>query len=181
MPYEPTSHVLGESMSIDQRTLRDALGLFATGVTVITTRSGAGEAVGITANSFNSVSLDPALVLWSIGTGSKSLSAFENTGHFAVHILGEVQVDLSQKFATSGANKFANLEIENGIGAVPLLSNCAARLECSVFDRIEAGDHVIYIGKVERLVHDITQRPLIYHGGQYTSLANQTAALASKV
>lgn len=168
-------------MSIDQRTLRDALGLFVTGVTVITTRSASGEAVGITANSFNSVSLDPALVLWSIGTKSRSLAAFETANHFAVHILGESQIGLSQTFATSGADKFASLEVTNGLGNVPLLNGCAARLECSIFDRLPAGDHVIYLGEVERLVHDPAQRPLVYHGGQYASLSDQDAPITSKV
>lgn len=162
-------------MSIDQRDLRNALGLFVTGVTVITTRSASGEATGITANSFNSVSLDPALVLWSIGTKSRSLAAFQSSDHFAVHILGEAQIELSKTFARSGVDKFAGLEIETGIGGVPLLSGCAARLECSIFNRLPAGDHVIYLGEVERLVHDPAQRPLVYHGGQYASLSDTEA------
>lgn len=168
-------------MSIDQRTLRDALGLFVTGVTVITTRAASGEAVGITANSFNSVSLNPALVLWSIGTKSKSLAAFETANHFAVHILGEAQIDLSRTFATSGIDKFANLNVTNGLGHVPLLDGCAARLECSIFSRVQAGDHVIYLGEVERLMYDPAQKPLVYHGGQYASLSDQDTPIASKV
>ncbi|WOR16307.1 flavin reductase family protein [Hyphomonas sp. FCG-A18] len=160
-------------MSFDQRVLRDALGLFVTGVTVITTKGIDGESVGLTANSFNSVSLDPPLVLWSIGTRSKSLPAFAQADHFAVHILGENQIELSQRFARSGADKFASLPVTKGIGDVPLLEGCAARLECSIYDRHAAGDHVIYLGEVQRLVHNQNARPLVYHGGQYAELADK--------
>jgi len=160
-------------MSFDKRVLRDALGLFVTGVTVITTKGIDGKPTGLTANSFNSVSLDPPLVLWSIGAHSKSLPAFAAANHFAVHILGENQIELSQRFAQSGIDKFASLPITEGIGDVPLLEGCAARLECSIYDRHAAGDHVIYLGEVQRLVHNQNARPLVYHGGQYAELADK--------
>ena len=160
-------------MSFDQRVLRDALGLFVTGVTIITTTGADGQPVGLTANSFNSVSLDPPLVLWSIGAHSRSLTAFAEANHFAVHILGEEQIELSQRFARSGADKFASLPVSKGLGGVPLLEGCAARLECSIYDRHSAGDHVIYLGEVQRLVHNQNARPLVYHGGQYAELADK--------
>jgi len=160
-------------MTLDSRTLRDTLGLFVTGVTVITTQTSAGERIGITANSFNSVSLDPPLVLWSIAHTSRCLEAFEAARFFAVHILRGDQVALSQAFAQSGTNKFAGLETLAGLGSVPLLPDCAAHLECSIFGRHPAGDHSIYVAKVERLQSDATARPLVYHGGRYATLADQ--------
>lgn len=160
-------------MTFDLRLLRDTLGLFVTGVTIITTVSEDGEHVGITANSFNSVSLDPPLVLWSVATASRSVAIFERAQHFAVHILRDDQVELSKRFAVSAENKFSDLKVNSGLGGVPLLPDCAARLECSLFGRHPAGDHVIYIAQVERLQSDQHARPLVYHGGNYATLADQ--------
>ena len=160
-------------MTFDTRSLRDTLGLFVTGVTIITTLTESGERVGITANSFNSVSLDPPLVLWSIGLKSRSLDAFEAATHFAVHILREDQADLSQRFARSGGEKFDGLDTHSGLGNAPLLHDAAATLECSIFSRHAAGDHHIYVAKVERLTSDPLARPLVYHGGRYAALADQ--------
>ena len=161
-------------MTFDPRTLRDTLGLFVTGVTIITTQTECGEQVGITANSFNSVSLDPPLVLWSIALTSRSLEAFEAASNFAVHILRDDQARLSQTFAKSGTDKFTEIETTSGFGNVPLLPDCAARLECSLYGRHPAGDHIIYVARVERLQSDASARPLVYHGGQYAALADQT-------
>lgn len=161
-------------MSFNQREFRDTLAQFVTGVTVITTRDTSGSPAGITANSFNSVSLDPPLILWSIGRDANSLAAFESATHFAVHILSEDQVDLSTRFATVGADKFTGLKTQAGLGDVPLIDHAVARLECSVFERVPAGDHIIYIGKVERLQLDRTKSPLVYHSGDYAKL--QSAA-----
>ncbi len=160
-------------MTVTPETLRDTLGLFVTGVTVITTQAPSGERVGITANSFNSVSLDPPLILWSIANTSLSLPAFEAANNFAVHILRDDQAALSQRFARSGADKFSALETSLGLGDTPLLPDCAALLECSIYGRHPAGDHVIYIARVERMQSDRTARPLVYHGGQYATLADQ--------
>ncbi len=160
-------------MTVDPRILRNTLSLFVTGVTIITTESQNGERVGITANSFNSVSLDPPLILWSIASASLSLSIFEAASDFAVHILRDDQSDLSQRFAQSGADKFTALNTKSGLGGVPLLPDCAARLECSLYGRHPAGDHIIYVAKVERLQSDPSARPLVYHGGRYATLADQ--------
>ncbi|MCL4145179.1 UNVERIFIED_CONTAM: hypothetical protein GTU68_037616, partial [Idotea baltica] len=113
-------------MSFDTRTFRDALGLFVTGVTVITARSRSGEKVGVTANSFNSVSMSPPLILWSLGRTSRSIDAFMDASHFCVHILREDQTELATRFATSGIDKFEGLELEPGAGSVPMLADCAA-------------------------------------------------------
>ncbi len=160
-------------MSFDLRTFRDTLGLFVTGVTIITTRDGQGDPIGITANSFNSVSLDPPLILWSVGLRALSLKAFSDAKSFAVHILRDDQAGLSQRFAKSGSDKFRELDIETGLGDVPLLPDCAARLECSLFAKYPAGDHVLFIAKVERLTSDPTAMPLVYHGGRYAELSDK--------
>ena len=160
-------------MTFDTHTFRETLGLFVTGVTIITTLNKDGEPVGITANSFNSVSLDPPLVLWSVGFSSRSLGAFETAENFAVHILRDDQADLSQKFAKSGHDKFANLPMKTGIGGVPLLVDCAARLECSIYGKHPAGDHIIFVAKVEHLASDPEAMPLVYHGGRYAELSDK--------
>ena len=160
-------------MSFDLRTFRDTLGLFVTGVTVITTRDQAGRPVGITANSFNSVSLDPPLILWSIGLNALSLDAFSNAKAFAVHILRDDQADLSERFAKSGQDKFSGLDIESGLHDVPLLPDCAARLECLPHAQHPAGDHILFIAEVDRLASDPDSMPLVYHGGRYAELADK--------
>lgn len=160
-------------MSFDLRKFRDTLGLFVTGVTVITTRDDAGNPVGITANSFNSVSLDPPLVLWSVGLNALSLSAFSNAKAFAVHILRDDQADLSQRFAKSGVDKFSGLSLESGLNDLPILPDCAARLECLPYAKHEAGDHILFIAEVQRLASDPNAMPLVYHGGRYAELADK--------
>ena len=160
-------------MSFDLRTFRDTLGLFVTGVTVITTRDADGAPVGITANSFNSVSLDPPLVLWSVGLNALSLPAFSDANAFAVHILRDDQAELSQRFARSGTDKFQGLAIEKGLNDLPLLPDCAARLECVPYAKHEAGDHTLFIAEVQRLESDPDAMPLVYHGGRYAELADK--------
>ena len=160
-------------MSFDLRTFRETLGLFVTGVTIITTCDEHGAPVGITANSFNSVSLDPPLILWSVGLNALSLSAFSDAKNFVVHILRDDQAELSQRFAMSGSNKFRELNIEAGLGGAPLLPDCAARLECSLFAKYPAGDHVLFIAKVEHLTSDPAAMPLVYHGGRYAALSDK--------
>jgi 3-hydroxy-9,10-secoandrosta-1,3,5(10)-triene-9,17-dione monooxygenase reductase component len=164
-------------MSFDARTLRDALGLFVTGVTVITARSDSDDFVGVTANSFNSVSMTPPLILWSLGRSSKSIAAFIEASHFCVHILREDQTELATRFATSGIDKFEGMALERGIGGVPMLPDCAARLECETFNRIDGGDHIIFLGEVLALVADHDSMPLLYHGGKYSSLADKKIGL----
>ena len=160
-------------MTFDHRSLRDTLGLFVTGVTIITTRTRGGENIGITANSFNSVSLAPPLVLWSVAKGSRSLEGFDNAEHFAVHILRDDQVALSQRFAFSSPDKFSGIKVNPGLGDVPLLPDFAARLECSLYGRHQAGDHIIFVAQVERMQADHGAKPLVYHGGSYATLADQ--------
>ncbi|MDD2223303.1 MAG: flavin reductase family protein [Pseudomonas sp.] len=159
---------------IDQKSLRAALGHFATGVTIVTTRDCAGQPVGMTASSFNTVSLDPPLILWSIGRNAYSYSAFSKAEHFAVHVLGDEHQEWSNRFGRSSEEKFSGLDVCEGLGAVPLLSNCPARFECSVEHRYDGGDHTIIVGRVLRMEHvkDNEVKPLLFHCGRYAVLAN---------
>lgn len=153
-------------MPIDPKEFRAALGSFATGVTIVTTHSASGEDIGVTANSFNSVSLDPPLVLWSLAKNAMSLQAFAESGYFTVHILTAAQDALSNLFAKRGIDKFANLPITRGVGNTPLLADCAARFQCRTEFRYEGGDHVIFVGYVEAFDFS-NHSPLLFHGGKY--------------
>ena len=152
--------------SIDARQFRQALGTFATGVTIVTTRDAAGNDVGLTANSFNSVSLNPPLVLWSLSRNARSHAAFVESDYFAVHILAADQEPLSARFATAGSDKFGGLELARGAGGVPLLESCAARFVCRRAYRYEGGDHEIFVGEVVEFEH-FPKPPLIFQRGQY--------------
>jgi 3-hydroxy-9,10-secoandrosta-1,3,5(10)-triene-9,17-dione monooxygenase reductase component len=153
-------------MAFDTRAFRSALGTFATGVTIVTTQSPSADDVGITANSFNSVSLDPPMILWSLARKALSLPAFLDNPCFAVHILAANQDELSQRFAMQGAEKFADLPVERGVGNVPLLTGCAARFQCRTAFKYEGGDHIIFVGEV--VSFDTGQKPpLLYHAGRY--------------
>ena len=150
----------------DARALRQVLGRFATGVAIVTCRDAGGQAVGLTCKSFNALSLDPPLVLWSLRKASPSLQAFMTGRHFAVNILAEAQVDLSRRFASRQADKFAAGQWVDGRGGAPLLGGAAAVLECERTLQQEAGDHVLFIGRVVRLA-DLELPPLVFHGGHY--------------
>ena len=162
--------------TIEQRALRSALGAFATGVTIVTTRTGEGADVGLTANSFSSVSLDPPMVLWSLAKTSSSIEAFRTAIHFAVHVLAADQDDMSGRFATRGIDKFAGLKVGRGPGDVPLLEGCTARFECRTAFQYEGGDHVIFVGEVVNLTHS-ERPPLIFHGGRYGLVIKKEARL----
>ncbi|MGE0384485.1 MAG: flavin reductase [Gammaproteobacteria bacterium] len=155
------------SVPIDSREFRSALGTFTTGVTIVTTRDQAGSDIGLTANSFNSVSLDPPMVLWSLARSSLSLEAFRNAEYFAVHILAADQQGLSDLFARRGADKFAGLDLKRGEGGVPLIEGCAARFLCRTTFVYEGGDHEIFVGEVVTFDH-FDRPPLVFHGGRYT-------------
>src|SRR3979490_2646125 len=128
----------------DPKELRQVLGTFATGVTVITTHAVDGSPVGLTANSFNSVSINPPMVLWGLAKSARSRVAFESATHWAVHILAADQEELANRFATRGTDKFAALAIDHGRDQVPLLHGCAARLQCRTSFMYEGGDHIIF-------------------------------------
>ncbi len=148
------------------KALRAALGTFATGVTVVTTKAPNGQRHGLTANSFSSVSLEPPLVLWSQSLHAPSHPVFLQASHFAINILAEDQVDISGRFSRGGDDKFAGLECQEGVGGAPLLKGCAARFECRTLYRYEGGDHTIFVGAVERFER-FDRRPLMFGGGRY--------------
>lgn len=148
------------------KNFRNALGAFATGVTIATTIDPSGKPVGVTASSFNSVSLDPPLVLWSLAKNSLSRDAFCNSGHFAVHILSADQEELSNRFARSGADKFADVDWESGELESPVLPDFAALFQCRTRHQYEGGDHIIFVGEVISYeTRDVA--PLLFHGGSY--------------
>ncbi len=156
----------------DPRELRNALGHFATGVTIVTTRTEDGEPIGMTASSFNTVSLDPPLVLWSVGKRAFGYSAFEDAGHFAIHVLNRSQKELSNRFGSASFDKFADLAVQQGLHDLPLLEDCAACFECRVEHRSDGGDHLILVGRVLPLQTDAEARePLLFYRGQYAELA----------
>ncbi len=162
-----------EPAKIDGKQFRNALGSFATGVTIVTTRDTEGGDIGLTANSFNSVSLDPPMVLWSLAKTSAALPAFLGNDHFAVHILAQDQQPLSDLFARRGADKFADLSPERGAGEVPLLTGCSARFQCRMAYRYEGGDHMIFVGEVLEFDH-FDRHPLLFHSGRYGRLFPRT-------
>jgi flavin reductase (DIM6/NTAB) family NADH-FMN oxidoreductase RutF len=146
---------------------RTALGMFATGVTIVTARAADGSLVGLTANSFNSVSLAPPLVLWSLSRAAASLSAFSNGSHYAINVLAADQKALAERFALRGADRWSGVAFGDGIGGAPLLHGAAATFECFNRSRYEEGDHVIFVGEVERCSHRSGASPLLFHGGRF--------------
>jgi flavin reductase (DIM6/NTAB) family NADH-FMN oxidoreductase RutF len=134
----------------EARQLRNALGRFPTGVTVITTRTPDGRREGLTANSFAALSLDPPLVLWSLGSAAKSLPSFQRAGMFVINVLSAHQADLSHRFATPREDKFEGVETVAGLGGCPLLPGALACFECETHQTLETGDHLLFIGRVMR-------------------------------
>jgi 3-hydroxy-9,10-secoandrosta-1,3,5(10)-triene-9,17-dione monooxygenase reductase component len=150
----------------NQRAFRDALGAFATGVTIVTTTDRADRPVGVTASSFNSVSLDPPLVLWSLARSSQSCEAFCTSGHFAIHVLAASQETLSNRFARPGENKFDGADWAPGLLGSPLLNEHASLFQCRTRHQYDGGDHVILVGEVIHFT--VADRdPLLFHRGKY--------------
>lgn len=169
-PYEPDPVSPWSSAEDGHRALRDALGAFATGVTVVTALDPEGRAIGMTVNSFNAVSLDPPLILWSLSLASPNLEAFRRAGRFAVNVLAEDQQALSERFAQRNSDKFAGIDWRGGLGGTPLLAGCCAVLECRNEAQHAGGDHLIFIGRVERFARQ-ERAPLLFHGGRYRVLS----------
>ena len=146
---------------------RAALGMFATGVTIVTARSTDGGLIGLTANSFNSVSVNPPLVLWSLARSAGSMPALSTGSHYAINILAADQKTLAERFAMKGAERWSGVEFIEGAGGAPLLRGAAATFECFNRSRYEEGDHVIFVGEVERCTHRTEASPLLFHGGKF--------------
>jgi len=156
-----------QAPNFSQPEFRQSLAMFATGVTIVTARTAEGALVGLTANSFNSVSLEPPLVLWSLAQAAASLSAFSAGSHYAINILAADQHELARRFATKGVDRFADVGFEDGVGGAPLLAGAAATFECFNRSRYVEGDHVIFVGEVERCTHRVGASPLLFHGGKF--------------
>ena len=161
----PSRQALPPSFSVLE--FRAALGMFATGVTIVTARTEHGQVIGLTANSFNSVSLDPPLVLWSLSQAAASLPVFRAGSHYAINVLAADQKELAQRFALKGADRWAGVAFTEGECGAPLLSGAAATFECFNRSRYEEGDHVIFVGEVERCSWRPGASPLLFHGGRF--------------
>ena len=157
-------------MPVDPADFRRALGQFAAGVTVVTTRDGKGRPLGLTVTAFSSVSLEPPLVLICVDHRSETHAGFRQDGRFGVSILAEEQEALSRRFAGGGPAKFEGLELEKGASGVPLIPGALAHLECRVMATHAAGDHTIYVGEVLS-AQARPGRPLLYHDRDYRRLA----------
>lgn len=163
---DPANEFASDSSPIDPRDFRNALGTYGTGVTIITATAADGKPYGITCNSFASVSLNPPLVLWSLGIYSSSLTVFQNASHFTVHVLGTSQQALANKFAKSSEDKFAGLDWTPGLGNAPVLAESVANFQCRSVNRYYGGDHVIFLGAVEAYAYNASE-PLLFARGTY--------------
>jgi flavin reductase (DIM6/NTAB) family NADH-FMN oxidoreductase RutF len=160
------THVNEARGRIDSRQLRDALGRFATGVTVVTTRTPDGKLEGLTANSFSALSLEPPLVLWSIRRDAPSLDGFAAAGAFVVNVLTVEQVALARRFSTPQADKFAGVAWRAGHCGCPVLAGSLAVFECETERTFDGGDHVIVVGRIVAAEHR-DGVPLVFCGGAY--------------
>ncbi len=150
----------------DRRDYRRALGQFATGVTVVTTRAADGRPLGLTVNSFSSVSLNPPLIVWSLSRQAPSFPDFCRATHFAVNVLEARQHHLSRQFSTPLSDKFVGVEFVEGPAHVPLLSGVIAHFICRTVKQYDGGDHVIFLGEVEQYRY-AEGEPLVFHSGRY--------------
>lgn len=156
------------STDFDSRRLRDAFGHFATGVAIVTARAPDGEKLGITVNSLASLSLQPALLLWSIATSSRNhpLFAARQVRHFAVHVLGEDQQELCRRFSQRHGDRFMDVQASANGHGVPLLPGCLVRFECTTDRVLPGGDHSIVIGRIDR-INEHPGEPLLFHRGRF--------------
>lgn len=174
-PHETPDHAVAESgttqaQDLDSRAFRTVLGSFATGVTVVTALAPDGGKLGVTVSSFNSVSLDPPLILWSLSRSSPSLAAFEQASHYAINVLADHQQSLSDRFAVRDNDRFVGILLRDGRYGIPLLEGCCAWFECRNEVRYAGGDHLIFVGHVENFGAGPAQAPLVFHGGSYRRL-----------
>jgi len=162
---DPANELASGSSALDPRDFRNALGTFATGVTIITAMGPDGKPYGLTCNSFASVSINPPLVLWSLGMYSQGLPVFQNASHFAVNVLGTSQQALASTFAKSSVDRFAGITWKAGLGNAPLLPDCVAYFQCRAANRYYGGDHVIFLGAVEAYSYNRNEPLLFVRGG----------------
>jgi flavin reductase (DIM6/NTAB) family NADH-FMN oxidoreductase RutF len=175
MRPQPPADVRARAPNFDAPHFRQALSRFATGVTVVTTRAPDGRAgesashnfVGMTANSFNSVSMAPPLVLWSLGLQARSLPLFHGQSHYVINVLSADQLEVCQRFAYGQGDRFAQTPYRLGESGLPILEGCLAWFECHNRSRYDEGDHVIFVGEVERCGFADTLDGLVFQGGRF--------------
>ncbi len=165
-PDDPANEFASGNSPIDPRDFRNALGTFATGVTIVTAMAADGTPYGVTCNSFASVSLNPPLVLWSLGLFSQGLPIFQNASHFTVNVLGASQQALASQFAKSSNDKFAGVDWTPGLGNAPVIADSVANFQCRAANRYYGGDHVIFLGAVEAYTYD-GHEPLLFARGTF--------------
>jgi flavin reductase (DIM6/NTAB) family NADH-FMN oxidoreductase RutF len=163
------SIVGAQSPSFEAAHFREALSTFATGVTVVTAVDATGRRVGLTANSFNSVSLEPPLVLWSLSRGASSMPAFTRGSRYAINILAADQRSIAERFAMKNVDRFDGVAWHEGVTGAPILDGAVAVFECFNRSQYVEGDHVIFVGEVEHCDRRAGAAPLIFHGGRYFS------------
>jgi flavin reductase (DIM6/NTAB) family NADH-FMN oxidoreductase RutF len=164
-PADPANEFASDNSAIDPRDFRNALGTYATGVAIVTAMAADGKPYGVTCNSFASVSLNPPLVLWSLGTFSQGLAIFQNASHFTVNVLGTSQEALASQFAKSAIDKFTSVNWTPGLGNAPVIAGSVANFQCRAVNRYYGGDHVIFLGAVEAYSYNRNEPLLFARGG----------------
>jgi flavin reductase (DIM6/NTAB) family NADH-FMN oxidoreductase RutF len=167
-PSSASRDTPGSIPAFTDREFRDALAQFATGVAIICAPGPGDQFVGFTANSFNSVSLDPPLVVWSLNRRATSLAAFEGAGHYAINVLALDQADLARRFSRPHADRFAGVDYRLGLAGAPLIEGCVAWFECRHHAQHRAGDHVLFIGAVETCSRR-KGAGLVFHHGRFAA------------
>ncbi len=166
----PTPTIDAAAPEFEIAHFRSALSQFATGVTVITTRNEHGGFFGLTASSFNSVSLTPPLVLWSLSGNSRSMPLFKSNSHYVINVLAGDQMHLAERFASRLEDRFAGVEYELSQTGLPILRGASAWFECHNRSRYPEGDHVIFVGEVERCGFD-AKPALVFHGSRFAQVS----------
>jgi len=159
-------------MIVDSRDFRDSLGRFATGVCVVTVQNEQGEPLGLTVNSFASVSLDPPLILWSLQNSSDVFSIYSNAQRFAINILSAQQRDLAGMYAQRGGHSIDPAQLEDSTSDYPILQDSLASMQCEVHTTHDGGDHLIIVGKVLAHQRRAVGEPLLFYSGDYGTLAS---------
>ena len=172
---EPTA-AKSDDLVNAMRHLRSAFGQYPTGVTVITAAAPDGRKIGLTANSFASLSLDPPLVLWSIGKTSPSCPDFVNAGYFAINVLAKDQIELSRRFSRASPDKYTGVACRESLGGTTVLDGCSAHFVCRNLAQHEGGDHLIFIGQIEHF-EAAGHAPLVFHSGQYRAVATHPESI----
>lgn len=161
-PAQPAS-----AAAFTQEDFRAALGQFTTGVTIVTACTPDGRMLGMTANSFNSVSLTPPLVLWSLSTQSSSMPGFRSAAHYAINVLAADQRLLAERFSRKGIDRFEGVAWRAGLTGAPVIDGAVAVFECRNRSQHEEGDHLIFVGEVAHCRRRVGAAPLVYHGGRF--------------